>query len=174
MCVDVTHGIKVSNNIDDNALKRKLLEDLNSGGKNSSYPEHKIFEISCLRREIQDHWGKAAVDLWWDGNQLKGKGLEQPLPNKGKAQVKSNNIILLCNMIQLSQMKTENAGFLKPRSIPMSFWMSRKCYKKTYKFLSLHIKPVGLQRIFFLTEYKKKTYLPTLRLFKKFLSVFYN
>lgn len=55
LCVEVTHGIKVSNNIDGNGLKRKLLEDLNSGGKNSSYPEHIIFEISCLRREIQDH-----------------------------------------------------------------------------------------------------------------------
>lgn len=65
--------------------------------------------------------GKTAVVLWWDGNELKGKGLKQPLPKKRKAQVKSKNIILSYNIIQLSLMKTENGVLVKPCSLSHIF-----------------------------------------------------
>lgn len=83
-------------------------------------------------------------------------------PSKNrKTPVKSKNNILLCNIIQLSQMKTENGGLVKSCSLPHVFLIvQRKMLRKYISILiSAHkasqILKKGYRGIFFSQNIRK-------------------
>lgn len=84
-----------------------------------------------------------------------------PFTKKKEEKLKSKNIILLCNIIQLSQMETENAGLVKPYSLLLVFLnVQEKMLRKNVSILfsaqkTSWILKKGYRR-HFLTEHKNK------------------